>query len=243
MTDKVLGILELETKPVEHAGFMAGPDTFPFPVKRRQVPGAFTRNVIDGDTSVAAGYVAAARELERQGVSAIVSNCGFTGLYQAAVAQAVSIPVAMSSLLLVPFVARTLRPGSKIGLLTYDAPKLTENHYACAGWSSKDISVAVGGIEGSELWYEFAKPAPNIDVAVLIRDVRAAARKLFDVNPDIGAFVFECTAFPLAADGVRRDTGLRVADVTTLATMLYSMSADRGHDPRDGVRTPTLGEV
>ncbi|WP_210236485.1 MULTISPECIES: hypothetical protein [unclassified Mesorhizobium] len=227
MADKILGIVELETKPVVHPGFMAGPGTFPFPVRRRQVPGAFTCNVIDGDKSVEAGYVAAARELERYGVSAIVSNCGFTGLYQAAVAEAVSIPVAMSSLLLVPFVARTLKRGSKIGLLTYDAPKLTESHYACAGWSSKDISVAVGGIEGSELWYEFAKPAPEIDVKVLIRDVRAAARKLLDANPDIGAFVFECTAFPIAADAVRKDTGLRVADVTTLANMLFSMSADR----------------
>lgn len=227
MMEKTLGILELETKAVEQPGFMAGPGTFPFPVKRRQVPGAFTRNVIDGDKSVEAGYVAAARELEHQGVSAIVSNCGFTGLYQAAVAEAVSIPVAMSSLLLVPFVARTLKPGSKIGLLTYDGPKLTENHYACAGWSSKDISVAVGGIEGSELWYEYAKPVPEIDVKVLIREVRAAAKKLLHANPDIGAFVFECTAFPLAADAVRRETGLRVADVTTLANMLFSMSADR----------------
>ncbi|MER8703129.1 hypothetical protein [Mesorhizobium sp. M1273] len=227
MTDKVLGVLELETKPVELPGFMAGPGTFPFPVKRRQVPGAFTRNVIDGDKSVEAGYAAAARELERQGVSAIVSNCGFTGLFQAAVAEAVSIPVAMSSLLLVPFVARTLKPGSRIGLLTYDAPKLMENHYVCAGWSSKDISVAVGGIEGSELWYEFAKPAPIIDVSILVRDVRAAARKLLDANPDIGAFVFECTAFPVAAGAVRSDTGLPVADVTTLANMFLGMSPDR----------------
>jgi hypothetical protein len=227
MGNKVLGILELETRPVELPGFMAGPETFSFPVKRKQVPGAFTRNVTAGDKSVEHGYAAAARELERQGVSAIVSNCGFTGLYQAAVSEAVSVPVAMSSLLLVPFVARTLKTGSKIGLLTYDARKLTENHYACAGWSSKEISVAVAGIEGTELWYEFAKPAPNIDVSILIREVVAAGRKLLQVNPEIGAFVFECTAFPLAADAVRRDTGLRVADVLTLANMLLGMSPER----------------
>ncbi|TIL34624.1 hypothetical protein [Mesorhizobium sp.] len=227
MSDKVLGILELETRPVEHPGFMAGPGTFPFPVKRRTVPGAFTRNVIDGDKSVEAGYVAAALDLERQGISALVSNCGFTGLYQAAVADAVSIPVAMSSLLLVPFVARTLTTGAKIGILTYDAPKLTEKHFSCAGWSSSEISVAVGGIEGGELWHEFAKPTPDIDLAVLIWDVREAAKKLLKANPDIGAFVFECTAFPIAAGAVRRDTGFSVADVTTLANMLFGMSADR----------------
>ncbi|MGY4627132.1 hypothetical protein [Bradyrhizobium sp. USDA 4486] len=226
MTTKVLGILELETKPVEAPGFLAGPGTFSFPVKRLHVPGAFTRNVIDGDKSVESGYVAAARQLEREGVSAIIGNCGFTGLFQAAVAQAVSIPVALSSLLLVPFVARTLKPGAKVGLLTYDAIKLTENHFACAGWSSADISVVCGGIEGTDAWYEFAKATPNINVPMLVDDVRTAARKLIVANPEIGAFVFECTAFPVAADAVRRDTGLQVADIVTLGNMLHAMSPE-----------------
>lgn len=230
MTGKILGILELETKAVELPGFMAGPGTFAFPVKRLQVRGAFTRNIVDGDESVEAGYVAAARQLESEGVSAIVSNCGFTGLYQAAVSEAVSVPVAMSSLLLVPFVVRTLKPGARLGLLTYDSSKLTENHFGCAGWSSNDISVAVGGIEGSELWFEFAKPAPEIDASKLVKEVRAAARKLLDANPDIGAFVFECTAFPLAANAVRQDTGLPVADVLTLANMFLGMSPARSSD-------------
>lgn len=227
MTSKTLGILELETKAIELPGFMAGPGTFTFPTKRLQVPGAFTRNIVDGDKSVEKGYVAAARQLESEGVSAIVSNCGFTGLFQAAVSEAVSVPVAMSSLLLVPFVARTLKAGRTVGILTYDGPKLTEDHFACAGWSSQNISVAVGGIEGTESWYEFANPAPRIDASILIKDVRAAARKLLDANTEIGAFVFECTAFPLAANAVMQDTGLRVADVLTLTNMFFGMSPAR----------------
>ncbi|MER8492620.1 hypothetical protein NKH53_31100 [Mesorhizobium australicum] len=85
---------------------------------------------------------------------------------------------------------------------------MTENHFACAGWSSTNISVVTAGIEGTESWVEFAEPVPQIDVAMLIDNVRSAARKLLNANPDIGAFVVECTAFPVAADAVRRDTSL-----------------------------------
>lgn len=227
MTQKTLGVLELETKPLELQGCLAGAGTFQFPVKRLTVKGAFTRNVIDGDRSVEAGYVAGARRLEREGVSAIIANCGFTGIFQSSVSAAVSIPVALSALTLVPFVAKTLKPGAKVGILTYDAAKLVEDHFAGAGWSSRDISVAVAGIDGSDLWHEFAKPAPNVTAPMLIEGVVTATNRLLSSNPDVEALVFECTAFPVAADVVRQQTGLRVADVLTLANMLIEMSPER----------------
>ena len=59
---------------VELPGFMAGPNTFPFPVRRLRVPGAFTRNVIDGDKSVESGYINAARELEEMGARRELSH-------------------------------------------------------------------------------------------------------------------------------------------------------------------------
>lgn len=230
MTEKALGILELQNKPLELPKTLAGPETFRFPVKRLQVPGASARHVVDGDRSVRDAYIHSARQLEKEGVAAIIANCGFTALFQADVAAAVSIPVALSSLLLVPVVAKTLPPGRKIGILTYEASKLTEHHFVGAGWSSREISVVVKGIEGSESWQELVKPIPKPRVTVLIKDVMAAATCLLQAEPDIGALVFECTAFPVAADTVRRETGLRVADVLTLANMLIEMSppvADR----------------
>lgn len=229
MTEKILGILELQNKPVELPKTLAGPGTFRFPVKRLQVPGASARNVVDGDRSVRDAYMNCARQLEREGVAAIVANCGFTALFQADVAAAVSIPVALSSLLLVPVVAKTLPPGRKVGILTYEASKLTEDHFAGAGWSSKDISVVVKGIEGSESWHEFVKPVPNPVVPVLIKNVMAATTSLLKAEPDIGALVFECTGFPIAADTVRHETGLRVADILTLANMLIEMSPPRSN--------------
>lgn len=224
MVERTLGILELENEPVKHPGFLAGPGTFQFPVKRVKVRGATTRKVIDGDRSVKHEYIQCARQLENEGVAAITANCGFAGVFQAEVSAAVSIPVALSSLLLVPIVAKTMPPGRKLGILTYDGSKLTEDHFEAAGWSSADINVAVAGIEGSESWRQLAQPVPDIAPTELIKDVIAAVRALLKAEPKIAALVFECTGFPIASKAVRRKTGLCVADAVGLAKMLIEMS-------------------
>lgn len=227
MVEKTLGILELENEPVKYPGFLAGPATFQFPVKRIKVVGATARKVIDSDRSVKENYVHCARQLEREGVAAIIANCGFTGLFQVAVSAAVSVPVGLSSLLLVPLVAKILPPERKVGILTYDAGKLTEDHFTAAGWSSADIDIAVGGIEGTKSYPRLLKPIPDVDPAALINDVLNAAMSLMKTEPRIAAFVFECTGFPIASDAVRKETGLPVADCVRLATMLLEMSSGR----------------
>lgn len=224
MTDKTLGVLQLENKPLTLPGTFGSPETFQFPVRRLTVPGAWTKNISDGDQSIKHAYIDCARQLEREGVAAITSNCGFTAPYQADVAAAVSVPVALSSLLLVPFVARNLPAGRKVGIITYDSSKLTELHFTGAGWSSADIPVAIAGIEGSESWRQLTDPNPDISSKLLVDDVMAAAKSLVTADPTIGALVFECGGFPVAADAVRRETCLPVADYPTLAKMLIEMS-------------------
>ncbi|UXN57651.1 aspartate/glutamate racemase family protein [Phyllobacterium zundukense] len=224
MSNKTLGILELENKPMEHPGALSAPGTFRFPVKRLTVPGATTRNVVDGDHSVKDAYIRSARQLESEGVAAIIANCGFSAVLQADVSAAVSIPVALSSLLLVPLVAKTLPPGRRVGIITYDASKLKEEHFRAAGWSSTVIDVAIAGIEGSGSWHQLAQPVPVIPQALLINDVMAAATSLLKTDPAVAALVFECAGFPLTAEPVRIATGLPVADYVSLARMLIEMS-------------------
>lgn len=226
MVEKILGILELENEPIKYPGFLAGPGTFQFPVKRIQVVGATTQRVVDRDRSLANNYVKCARQLQGEGVSAIIANCGFAHFFQAEVAAAVSIPVALSSLLLVPFLVRTLPRGRKVGILTYSANKLTEDHFLAAGWSSKEIDVPVAGIEGSDSWRGLSQAAPDVVPSQLIKDVMSAVRRLLKAEPDIAALVFECTGFPIAAETVRRETGLPVADCTVLAKMLIEASPE-----------------
>ncbi|MDX0980367.1 hypothetical protein GOL41_31990 [Sinorhizobium medicae] len=223
MINKTLGILELENKPMMHPGALSAPGTFEFPVNRLTVPGATTRNVVDGDLEVKDAYIRGARQLEDEGAAAIIANCGFSAVFQAEVSAAVSIPVALSSLLLVPLVAKTLPPGRKVGIITYDASKLKDNHFGAVGWSSREIAVAIAGIEGSESWHQLAQPVPVVSQALLISDVMTAVKSLVKTEPAVGAFVFECAGFPLTAGAVRAETGLPVADYVSLAKILIEM--------------------
>jgi len=227
MLEKTLGILELDNEPIKQPGFLAGPGTFQFPVKRMKVLGATTRKVVDSDKSVRKNYIDSARRLEGEGVAAIIANCGFAGLFQSEVAAAVSVPVALSSLLLVPFIIKTLPAGCKVGLLTYDAQKLTEDHFAAAGWSSTQMHVPVVGIEGSDSWRRLAQPNPEVDPSELVKDVVSAAKRLLKAESNVRALVSECTGFPIASEAVRRETGVPVADCTVLARMLMEMSPPR----------------
>lgn len=228
MVEKTLGLLELENKPLDLPGALSVPGTFEFPLERSTVPGAWVRNVVDGDGSVASAYIDCARQLESDGVAAIMANCGFTALFQSQVAAAVSVPVVMSSLSLVPFVAKTLPPGRKIGIITYDSGDLGEQHFAAAGWSSDEVPVSIAGIEGSETWRRLADPVPVITPDLLIDDVMAAVTSLVQSDSAIAALVFECAGFPLASETARRATGLPVADYFCLAKMLIETSPPRG---------------
>ncbi|MCK1411537.1 hypothetical protein IVB55_00210 [Bradyrhizobium sp. CW4] len=221
---KMLGILELENRPISHVGALCAEKTHPFPLKRLTVEGANVAKLVSGDSSVRNAYISAARKLEREGVSAITTNCGFSSLYQNDVAASVNVPVIMSSLALVPFVAPNLPKGMQVGILTYDSTKLLEIHLEGAGWSSADFSVAIGGIEGSLTWKLLADPEPDASREVITDDVLNGVRALIKAEPTIGAIVLECAGFTLAGDAVRSETGLMVADFVTLANILMEIS-------------------
>ncbi|WP_446964110.1 hypothetical protein [Rhizobium leguminosarum] len=234
--EKTLGLLLLENRPITHAGALCNPNTFSFPTLHTAVPGASVRTIVDGGEDVLDAYIRCARQLENAGVSAITSNCGFTALFQSKLAAAVNVPVALSSLSLVPFAATTVLKGKKVGILTYDATRMGEKHFAAAGWSSAQIDVAVAGIEGSETWRRLVEPIPDLPASAIVEDVLIATRALLQREPDVAALVFECAAFPLAADAVRRETGLMIADYVSLAKMLIEVSPVR--DRHGGDQSP-----
>ncbi len=228
MTIKTLGILELENRPLSHPGALAGPGTFTVPVIRAKVAGATAATISAGDPVVRDAYIAAAQSLERAGATAITTNCGFTSVFQANIAAAVSVPVACSSLLMVPLIAQMLPQGARIGILTFDAEKLQERHFNAAGWSSDRIPVAVKGIEGSETWRQLMRPVPEVTPEQIARDVMAAVHALRDAHSDIGGLLFECAGFTHMVDEARRETGLLIADFVSMINCVLATSPVRG---------------
>jgi Asp/Glu/hydantoin racemase len=221
-----VGILMLDTRFPRIPGDMGNATTFPFPVRYHRVSGAAPDLVVRrGAEGLLDAFVDAARFLEREGVGAITTNCGFLVKFQRQMAAAVRVPVFTSSLLLVPLVHRLLAPGRRVGVMTVNAPSLTPEHLAGAGIGA-DIPLAVIGMETEK---EFTRVMLDdeleLDVDAAREEHIRVARRLMSEHPDIGAIVLECTNMPPYADDIRRETGVPVFDITSLVRMAHDALA------------------
>jgi Asp/Glu/hydantoin racemase len=222
---QAIGILMLETGFPRIPGDIGNATTFDFPVLFRVVEGALPqRLVLERDPALLTPFVEAARELERVGVRAITTSCGFLALFHRQMADAVSIPVFSSALIQVPLVHQMLRSGQRVGILTANRAALTEEHYRGVGWSSEQIPVHVTGLEGSTVFREshfYPERYPLVDFDAIEAEVLTGARRLVDEAPDVGAIVLECTNLPQHAAAIQRETGRPVFDIVTLMKMVY----------------------
>lgn len=226
-----LGILLLECglppdapRPMPLPGSMMASTTYDFPVISETVAGAWAENVIRGDPALEPVYIAAAQRLVERGAVAISSDCGFSIRHQAAVAASVNVPVAMSSLLLLPALLRQLPRPTKIAVVTADSRHLGED--LLVDDPVERARVVIGGIEGGKLWHnEMKRPPAPTDVATIKAEFAACVARLGATHPEIAAFLFECTTFSLVASSIRRATKLPVYDITTLCRMTLASVA------------------
>jgi hypothetical protein len=217
-----VGILMLDTRFPRIVGDMGNALTFDFPVRYHRVAGASPDRVVRrGDPALLPAFVEGARLLEREGVGAITTNCGFLAKFQRELAAAVGVPVFTSSLMLVPLVHRMLPPGRAVGILTVDAGSLTLDHLGGAG-IGPEVPVVVAGLEGEK---EFTRvlldDLPTLDVEAAREEHARVAGRLVAEHPEVGAIVLECTNMPPYRADVQRATGLPVFDAVTLVRMLH----------------------
>ena len=224
-----VGILMLDTRFPRIPGDMGNARTFPFPVRYHRVAGADPDLVVRrGAAGLLPAFVEGARALEREGVGAITTNCGFLVKYQRELAASVAIPVFTSSLLLVPLVHRMLPPGRRVGIMTVSAAALGPEHLAGAG-IAPDTPLAVAGLEGEK---EFTRvllgDELELDAELAREEHVRVARRLVSEHPDVGAIVLECTNMPPYTADIQRVTGRPVFDVTALVRMVHDALVDAG---------------
>jgi hypothetical protein len=159
--------------------------------------------------------VAAARQLEAEGVRAITSNCGFFGLWQRPVADAVSVPAFMSSLLLIPFIRSLIGSRRKVGVVVANSRGVTPELLAAVGVNGDD-----GAFAGMESFPHFAsvvlEESGKLDVDAMYDEVTQACRDLLIEHPDVGALLLECSDLPVYSHAVREATGVPVFDWVSL---------------------------
>ncbi|WP_287298478.1 hypothetical protein [Mesorhizobium sp.] len=222
-TPRFLGILCLEyglspgaISPTPEPGSMMDPANYDFPIITETAEGAWADSVIRGNPALEPACIAAAKRLVERGAIAIGADCGFFIRHQAAVAAAMNVPVALSSLLLVPTLLRELPPAAKLAVITADSTNCGKDLLGVDDPADR-ARVVIGGIEGGKLLRnELVRPPIPTDVADVEEEVGACIDRLCAAHPEIAAILFECTVFPLVTAKIRRSTGLPIYDITDL---------------------------
>jgi Asp/Glu/hydantoin racemase len=221
-----VGMLLLNLVETHVTGDTANALTYKYPVWFKVVEEADVTKVAKGDKTIEPAIVAAAQELERRGVKAISSNCGFMIHYQEAVRSAVDIPVFMSSLLQLPTIARSIRPDRKIAILTAFKKRLTPDVLSLAGLPD-GVEAVINSIETSPEFLNMA--SEDLDTAAFRKRLEAAAEELFEVHDDIGALLLECALFTPYAAPLQRRFDVPVYDFVSLVDYAYYVTHRVGY--------------
>lgn len=216
-----IGILHLEVWYPLIPGNVVNASTYDFPVRLKLVKGATQERMLAGDPALLEDIIAAGRELEQEGVRAVVGACGYFGNFQPQVAAALDVPVFLSSLLQVPLIHRALKPGQKVGIMCADSRFLRRQTLEACG-VTPDIPIAVIGLEDQPEFGKILYSKGEFDYDRLEQEVVACAQKLVRENPEVGAILLECSDLPPFAAAVQAAVELPVFDFITLIRWVYT---------------------
>ena len=222
-----LGVISLESYFPKPDGHIKHPASFDFPIMYHTVKGATIDRLIgERDPELLKPFIEAAQQLEREGVKAITGSCGFLALHQKEIADAVNVPVFMSSLIQVPLVSRFLKRDQKVGVVVANSDALTEDHLKGVGIADEPIVVA-----GMQHQKQFAEvilrgDTNDLDMDLFYEELSGVVGNMLEENPEVGAIVLECTDLSTFAPKLQKQFGLPIFDLTSL-TRMVAAAADR----------------
>lgn len=231
-----LGIMLLDDVYPGFPGDVRNASAYPFPIQYDIVEGVdIQRLVFHKDKSPCLEPIlAAARRLERMGCRAIAAECGYFAYFQREVAEAVGVPVFMSSLLQVPLAQQLLGADALVGIVCGTRGNLTSAHLKAVG-IDPDSRIAVAGAmddyacpQFDNLWNATVRAdVPAADYERSEADLVALCQDFKRKHPGMRALVFECTGFQPFARAVQRAVDLPIFSWSTLLDYAYSVVVHR----------------
>lgn len=216
-----IGVVMLDTQFPRFHGDIGNPDTWPFQVHYKTVPGAHAKSVIEQTgAQPLAPFVEAAQELQALGVGAVTTSCGFLMLHQAHIAAHLTVPFVSSSLMQMPWVQAMLPADQRVGILTISSQAITPALLKCAG--VKKETPIVGTEDGAEFTNAILSDALTMNQSLCEKDNIAAAQRLMEENGNIGAIVLECTNMAPYAHAINAATKVPVYSIYTLIRWLQA---------------------
>ena len=211
------GLVQLE----KLVGNSTNPESFEFTIRYSRVKGANIHTILENPClKTLQSMIDEAQKMEKQGIKAITTSCGFNSVFQRELSDSVNIPVFTSSLMQVPLVQHMLTKQQSVGIITAKKRALSEKHLENAG-ITKQMRVQIKGLEDCSEWNKiFSSPEEDIDIPTVEKDVVSSACSMMK-KADIGAFVLECTDLPPFSNAIRKATGRPVFDFVTLTNFVH----------------------
>lgn len=224
-----IGILLLDARMPFVPGDVANASTYNYPVIFKLVEGLEADVCLNGAPEFAEAIADGARELAAQGVKGISSDCGFMLQYQQAAADAVDIPVALSSLLQLPLIERSVGASQPIAIITADSTNLTMDFLERAGIRPKNPIVIRGMQDEPEFRSAILEAKGTLDTDLITAETVAMAKSIQEEHPDLGAIVLECSLLPPYAGAVQAATGVPVFDFISVIDFMQAGTRPRGY--------------
>lgn len=223
-----VGVILVDVRTPFIPGDVGNASTYPFPVVYRAASEVNLERLINqGDKSLTPAVVAVARELEDLGVRAVTSDCGYMLHFQKEVAQALSIPVILSSLLQLPLLENALGRDAKIGIVCANKQRLLPELLDLAGMRDKSRAVICGLEHCSAFRSPILDEEPFLDDEKIEKEVTDVARAMLADHPDVGAVLLECSNLPPYAHAVQRAANRPVFDFTTMINLFQAAAFRR----------------
>lgn len=219
----LIGIIKLDTNFRRIWGDIGNPKTWKFPViyqTMKNIPPG--KVVFQPDYELQIRSIESAQILEKRGVNAVTTTCGFLGRFQREISNSVKVPVFTSSLLQVPLVYNLLAKDRTIGILTANCQSLKEDHLL--GCNIKNIPLAIKGMDNYEYFQKvfIQDQQADFDKDRIKKEILEAVIDLVNSNGKLGAVILECTNMSPYAYDIQRFINLPVFDMCSLMRWAYA---------------------
>jgi hypothetical protein len=227
-----VGILIAEIWRPIFPGAVANATSFDFPVLFKLMKGTTIKELLSGDPRLIDLCIDGGKDLIQQGARAIIGSVGYFASYQREVANALNVPVFMSSLLQLPMMAQSLKKGQKIGIIW--AHKVSSEYLdqVCEQCGISDPAILVNvSCENLPEFKKIIEWKGQFNTAKLEREMVGLCNKLVADHPDVAALLLECGEMPVYSWAIQNAIELPVFDYLTLINWVQSGFVQR---PRNG---------
>ncbi|MFA5571175.1 MAG: hypothetical protein ACOX0W_00110 [Sphaerochaetaceae bacterium] len=200
-----------------HAG------SFQYPVRYATVEGKFL-DLVEGSDRIKQNLIQAIEQLKEEGVEAVVGDCGLMSLYQHQLGSITQLPIAASSLSLIPLVWNFIGRKGSIGIITGHSELLKDTHLEHSGRSS-EMHLSIQGMEDEPHFTEIViNGGTDLDPFAMEKDVISAVNKLIDKTENLRAIILECSNLATFSRSAYESSRLPVFDIMAAANLIaYSV--------------------